>query len=220
MRNLVVKYNLQISNLDSFTFKTYIDDEKEYREHLNVFKKVIELSKRLDLTYTRIFTFWYEGELDHYLDKLIERLSEAIDIAKTEGIIIVIENEYSCLVGNGRDLKTLLDKVDTRWVKVLWDPGNAFVARETPFPNGYGLIKDHVTHMHVKDVKVINGGFKWMPIGKGSINYRNQLSAVKNKPIVISLETHYRNDKNDPEESTRESFLGMKKILNEIEDSF
>ncbi|TRM84533.1 xylose isomerase, partial [Sulfolobus sp. F3] len=51
-------------------------------------------------------------------------------------------------------------------------------------------------------------------------NYRNQLSAVKNKPIVISLETHYRNDKNDPEESTRESFLGMKKILNEIEDSF
>jgi len=55
MKNLVTKYNLQISNLDLFTFKTYINNEKEYREHLNVFKKVIKELKPRPLRQGKCF---------------------------------------------------------------------------------------------------------------------------------------------------------------------
>lgn len=80
IRNIVEKYGLTISNLDSPTFKIYINDEKGYKEHLQILRKVIELSKKIDINYTRIFTFWYEGELKYYIDKLAERFNSAIDI--------------------------------------------------------------------------------------------------------------------------------------------
>ena len=34
-----------------------------------------------------------------------------------------------------------------------WDPGNAAMRGETPFPNGYAAIpKNRIAHMHLKDV--------------------------------------------------------------------
>ncbi|WP_338598910.1 sugar phosphate isomerase/epimerase family protein [Sulfolobus tengchongensis] len=217
MKKIVEKYGMMISNLDSPTFKIYINDEKGYREHLQILRKVVELSKKLDIDYTRIFTFWYEGELKYYIDKLAEKFGNAIDIASSEGITLVIENEYSCLVGTGKDLRAFLDKIKSKWVKVLWDPGNAFFARETPYPDGYELIKNDILHVHVKDAIVRDGHFVWMPVGKGMINYREQFKAMKGRPYVISLETHYRNSANDPEASTKESFEGILKILNQID---
>ncbi|QXJ27602.1 hypothetical protein J5U23_00469 [Saccharolobus shibatae B12] len=216
MRNIVEKYGLTISNLDSFTFKIYINDEKGYKEHLQILRKVIELSKKLDINYTRIFTFWYEGELKYYIDKLAERFNSAIDIAESEGVTLVIENEYSCLVGTSKELRTFLDKIKSKWIKVLWDPGNAFFARETPYPDAYELIKDDIMHLHIKDAMVKDGHFIWMPVGKGMIDYKGQFRALKGKPYVISLETHYRNAANDPEASTKESFNGLIKILREV----
>ncbi|AAK43130.1 sugar phosphate isomerase/epimerase family protein [Saccharolobus solfataricus] len=216
MKRVVEKYGLIISNLDSPSFKIYIDDEKGYKEHLQILRKVIELSKKLDIAYTRIFTFWYQGELRYYIDKLAERFNSAIDIAQSEGVILVIENEYSCFVGTGKELRTFLDKIRTKWVKVLWDPGNAFFARETPYPDGYELIKGDIMHLHIKDAMVKDGHFIWMPVGKGMINYKEQFRALRGSAHVISLETHYRNSANDPEASTRESFNGIIKILKEL----
>jgi sugar phosphate isomerase/epimerase len=216
MVSIVNRYGLRISNLDSFVFKIYLNDEKGYNQHLRTLRRVIELTKKLDINFTRIFTFWYEGELKYYINKIMDRFYNAIEIAESEGVILAVENEHSCMVGNAKDLRFFLDSVRTKWIKVLWDPGNAFVARETPYPYGYELIKDEIIHVHVKDAMVRDGNFVWMPIGKGMIDYRGQLSAIKNKPYVISLETHYRNSKNDAEESTKESFAGLMKILNEI----
>ncbi len=218
VKRLASKYGLEISNLDSFIFKVYIWDDAGYEEHLKVLRRVIEVSKKLDLGYTRIFTFWWQGGLDKHLARLTERLSRAIEIAEREGFYLVIENEYSCIVGTGAEARRLVDALNSKYVKVLWDPGNAFFAREAPYPDGYEAVRGLVMHVHVKDAIVENGHFSWRPIGKGAIDYRGQFKALIDDGYdgVVSLETHYVPQGGSKEDGTRESFKGIVDILNEL----
>ena len=218
VRNLARKYGLEVSNLDSFIFKIYINDSESHKKHINVLRRVIELSKRLDLKYTRIFTFWWQGELGNYLNQLIELFQPAVELAEREGVYLVVENEYSCIVGTGREAYEFINRLGSRYVRVLWDPGNAFFARETPYPHGYSAVKDLVMHIHVKDAAVENGHYAWKPIGGGMIDYRGQFKALLDNGYdgVISLETHYVPPSGSKEEGTRESFNGIVKILREL----
>jgi len=216
VKRLVNRYGLKVSHVCSPTFKIYINDSKGYEKHLSILRRAIEITKLFDLNYTRIFTFWWQGSLELYIDKIVEKLQPAIEIAEKEGVYLIIENEYSCFVGTGNELRLLLDKLKSKWVKVLWDPGNAFFARETPYPYGYEKIKDYVMYMHIKDAAVENGRFVFKPIGKGMIDYEGQIKDVINKDIVISLETHYVPPSGSKEEGTRESFKGLVEIVKKV----
>lgn len=217
VKSLLRTYGLSVSHIASPAFKIYINDEKSFAQHLKIIRRAIELSKMFDLNYTRIFTFWWQGNIELYLDLLVNRIKHALDIAKDEGVYLIIENEYSCIVGTGRETRIVIDKVGSPWLKVLWDPGNAFFARETPYPIGYNYVRDDVMYMHLKDAIVDEKGrFVWRPIGKGAIDYYGQLKEVFKKNIVVSLETHYAPLGGSKEDGTRESFEGLMKIINKI----
>jgi len=217
-RSLIRKYGLTVSHIASPAFKIYIDDEAGFKQHLQYLRRAIELTKLFDLNYTRIFTFWFQGDMEHYMDKLVDKIQQALDIAKDEGVYLVIENEYSCFVGKGAETRKMIDTIKSPWLKSLWDPGNAFFARETPYPTGYNHVKDHVMYVHLKDAMVVNGHFVWRPIGGGHIDYYGQLKEVVKRDITISLETHYVPPSGSKEEGTRESFKGLMQILNKIKE--
>ncbi|MEM4002723.1 MAG: sugar phosphate isomerase/epimerase family protein [Ignisphaera sp.] len=220
VRKLVDRYGIKVSHVCSPTFKIYIDDERGYRDHLSILRRAIEISKFFDLGYTRIFTFWWQGSLDLYIDKIVEKFQPAIELAEEEGVHLIVENEYSCFIGTGTELRMLLDKLKSRYVKVLWDPGNAFFARETPYPYGYSKIKDQILYLHLKDASVENGKFVFKPIGKGMIDYEGQLRDVisRDRNIILSLETHYVPQSGSKEEGTRESYSGLVRIIKKILD--
>lgn len=213
--SLIKRYGLSVSHICSPTFKIYIWDDKGYREHLKTLKRAIELSKKLDIGYTRIFTFWWQGELSKYLERIVEKMIPALEMAESEGIDLIIENEYSCTVGTGREARTLVDRIRSKRLKILWDPGNAFFARETPYPDGYNAVKDLIAYMHIKDATVEDGRFVFKPVGKGAIDYENMLRELSQGDLIISLETHYA-PQGDKERGTRESFEGLKKIIEKL----
>lgn len=218
VKRLVREYGLEISNIDSPAFKIYINDEESYRRHIEVVKRAVELTKRLDLGYTRIFTFWWQDSLRNVMGKLKEKFTPVIDIAEREGVYLVVENEYSCTVGTGAEARALVDALGSRYIRVLWDPGNAFFARERPYPDGYSMVRGLIMHIHVKDAVVENGHFSWRPIGKGMIDYRGQFKALIEDGYdgVVSLETHYVPPSSSKEEGTVESFNGIVGILSEL----
>ena len=216
VKSLVERYELGVSHICSPTFKIYIDNDRDYEKHLSILRRAIEITKFFDLEYTRIFTFWWQGSLELYVDKIVEKFQPAIEMAEKEGIYLIIENEYSCFVGTGNELKLLIDKLKSRWIRVLWDPGNAFFARETPYPHGYSKVRDYVMYMHLKDAGVENGRFVFKPIGKGMIDYEGQLKDAINKNIILSLETHYVPPSGSREEGTRESFKGLMDVLRRV----
>jgi sugar phosphate isomerase/epimerase len=130
---------------------------------------------------------------------------------------LVLENEYACNTATGAEAARLLTAIPEKALEITWDPGNAQFRDEVPFPGGYAPIpKQRIGHVHCKDAARSADGTKWewMAMGKGVIDWAGQFRALKADGYrhAITLETHWRGA-GTPEESTRQSFAGMKALL-------
>jgi len=206
IKNVLKEYGLKVSAIASPFFKADIDNDKEYREHVDILKKCISLAKNLDANIIRGFTFWRKGRLDVYLERIVEKFQIPLEIIESEGVLLGIENEYSTFVNNGRALAQFLNRLRSKNVKAIWDPGNDIFdpEGETPYPNGYELVKDKIIHVHIKDGvrKSENGKPECVAFGEGEVDYLGQLRALKKDGYegYLSLETHWRPGKRLSEE--------------------
>lgn len=232
-KELIKKSNLKVSIIASPLFKchlkkkearksrdTYLVQEKSYSEHLRILERSFELAKMFDTNIVRTFSFWRRGNLsEEILQEILQRFEVPIKRAEEENIVLALENEHECFIGNGEESRRFLDRISSKNVGLIWDPGNAYFLGEVPYPDGYELIKDRIVHVHIKDAgKDKKGKPIWLPVGKGEINFKGQLQALRedNFSGVISLETHYVPKGGSQEEGTRESFSGMKSILQSL----
>ncbi len=234
VKELIEKYGLKVCLIASPVFKCYLSqkkvtsskkdtflmEEKTYSEHLNLLEYSFEIARIFDTNLVRIFSFWKEGDLtDDVLREIIQRFEEPVKKAEKEGITLALENEHACYIGNGKDSKRVLERLPSKNLGLIWDPGNAYFTGENPYPDGYELIKDRIVHVHLKDAgKDKEGKPVWLPIGKGEIDFKGQLKALDNANFqgVVSLETHYVPKNGSKEEGTRESFQGLQSILQSL----
>jgi sugar phosphate isomerase/epimerase len=102
----------------------------------------------------------------------------------------------------------------------MWDPANAVVLDEIPYPDGYKHVRGLFPHLHVKDAKrdPSTGKTRWLPVGSGDVDFRGQFQALLRDGYrgTISLETHYRRADGNSLESSRESLEGLLKILKSV----
>ena len=70
------------------------------------------------------------------------RSSDLADKAAKEDLIIGLENEHACNLGTAAETAPVLNAVNHPNLKLVWDPANALVAGEDPFPDGYNLIPE------------------------------------------------------------------------------
>ena len=191
-------YELDVSAIASPFFKADIDSETEYREHLGILEKCIELAKTLDTNLIRGFTFWKKEGVSGYLERIIDKYQKPLEIIEAEGIVLGIENEPSTFIGNGRQLEMFLSRLGSKHVKAIWDPGNDIFdpSGEIPYPDGYGYVKDWIVHIHIKDGvrRGETGKPESVPFGEGEVDYYNQLAALQKDCYTdyLSLETHWR----------------------------
>ncbi|MEN6371086.1 MAG: sugar phosphate isomerase/epimerase family protein [Armatimonadota bacterium] len=164
-------------------------------EQLALLDHCIKLADKFDTRLVRVFSFWKKGELTPEIeDQIAEELSQAAEVAKREGITLVLENEHACYLGSGKDTARMLKRIDSPSLRAIWDPGNAYCTGEIPFPDGYNAIKDFVAHVHLKDATGADEkSYRFIAIGDGEIDFPGQLAALKNDGYTgwLSLETHF-----------------------------
>jgi L-ribulose-5-phosphate 3-epimerase len=213
---IITKYNLTVTAIASPVFKSPRDSTpkdvdgdfqlsgfEDFDGQLKLIRKAAELCKRFKTDKIRIFTFWREPWTDELAQDVADKLIEATTVARDLGVILAVENEPVCVVGNGKELAALFDVIrqkaapDIRaHIGILWDPGNAsHGGEEIPFPDGYTLLqKDEIVHVHLKDTIVdAEGNRKLVPLGVGTIDYEEQLRQLKADRFsgVLVLEPHY-----------------------------
>lgn len=199
---------LAVAAIAAPVFKSIIDDEAAYREHLEVLRRSIDVAHLFGTDLVRAFTFWKDRPLDRAYSAILDRFVEPIRIAEDEGITLAVENEASTLIATGQQLAKLLGDLGSPVVQALWDPGNARYdeLQEQAFPVGYESIKGRIVHVHIKDcaLNAETGKLEWVPLGKGLIDVPGQLRALVADGYAgyVSLETHYR-PKQLPEEILR-----------------
>jgi L-ribulose-5-phosphate 3-epimerase len=230
-KDLLAKHGMKVSVLDSPYFKTLLPGTKSkyaegkpdpmqsaYSEQSALLERAIARAKDFGTDKVRVFSFLRVAEPKTVFDKVAKELERTAAIAQKEGIRLVLENEFSCNVGTGAEGAAMLNAVKSPAFGLNWDPGNAYDAGETPFPNGYDMLdKKRIWHMHLKDAApALKGGeTRWVPIGSGKIDYVGQFRAlIKNGyEGTMSLETHYMNAANNREASSRESMEGLLKVI-------
>ncbi|MBT5876535.1 MAG: sugar phosphate isomerase/epimerase [Candidatus Latescibacteria bacterium] len=197
LRDGVGEAGLKVFGIAAPFFKCDIRSDADFDEHLDILRRCINLAQALDTNLIRVFAFWRQDPFEDYLDQIVERYQEPIRIAEAEGIILGVENEHSTMVGTGRDTRTLVNRLDSPAVKVIWDPCNEFhdSRGDVPFPAGYNHVKDVLAHVHIKDaVLQPDEGAICVPMGDGEIDFKGQFQALAADGYsgCISLETHWR----------------------------
>ena len=230
-RRLLTKYGIKASDIASpfmkvdapgFTTKEGQRDTFNarfgYKEQPEVLERAMELAKVFETDKIRVFSFWRIEKPAQVFDLVVSDLRKALERAKKQNIKLVLENEHDCNIATAAESVKLLTAIQDPYLGLNWDPGNAYAAGEKPYPDGYNMLpKNRILHMHVKDARrsPATGKSDWAAMGKGDIDYVGQFKALMRDGYshAVSLETHWRNEKKDAEESTRICMQGMKDLI-------
>lgn len=232
-KGLIEKHKLHVSDIASPIFKYNLPEVPAEPEKSDTFganftdkdsdkllAKSFELADFFGTNKVRIFAYSRvkPDDLEKAYPIIRDRLAKAVETAKKSGKILVLENEHTCNIGTGKELGRILRDVNSPNLRGNWDPGNATMLGEVPYPDGYREVKGLFAHMHAKDSKrEANGKMKWMPVGGGMVDWKGQIKALRDDHYegTLSLETHYRRPDGNRLESTRESLEGLLKIIQE-----
>jgi sugar phosphate isomerase/epimerase len=156
--------------------------------------RAFEIAKRAGAGIVRVFSYWRTVRPEACFESIVGALTGLAGEAAHEGLTIGLENEHACNIATGAELARVLEAADHPNLKAVWDPANALVAGENPFPQGYGtLAPGRIAHVHAKDCRVEDGQPVWGPLGECAIDWPGQMAALWRDGYRgwISLETHW-----------------------------
>jgi L-ribulose-5-phosphate 3-epimerase len=231
-RRILEKFQLRVTDIASPLFKVdwpgaplskfspkrdQFNADFTFDQQNDVLERSIALAKAFNTDRVRCFDFWRLDDAAPHRETINAKLAAAAKSAAEKGITLVLENEPACNTATGAEAAMVLANITNPNLMLNWDPGNAAAIGEIAYPIGYNLLpKNRIGHCHCKDVtkKSPGPGYDWAPVGKGLIDWAGQFAALKRDGyrLAVSLETHWRGG-GTPEESTRQSWQGMKRLL-------
>ncbi len=156
-----------------------------HTRHLDALKRVIDMAHVVGSPLVRIMTpkkeqiLWGSHGAEKWnvahgaWDAMLPLVAPAADLARAEGVTLVVETGNGTMVNSNYTARRLIDDLDAKDVlKVLWDPANNCWCHERAWPDGYEEVKDgYLGHVHIKDVQVDTprATLEVREIGKGQL---------------------------------------------------
>lgn len=196
---------------DAFASRHTYDDQPR------LMARAFQIAERTGAGIIRVFSYWRTVDPDRVFDAVVTALAGLADAAAPRGITIGLENEHACNIGTGAETARVLAAIDHPALGVIWDPANALVAGEVPYPGGYrSLPAARVIHVHAKDCDVHGHTPTWGPIGEMSVDWVGQIAALKKDGYAgwISLETHWPGPGGDKKEASLICGRNVRRLLN------
>lgn len=139
-----------------------------HSKHMDALKRVIEMAHVVGSPLVRIMTqrkeqiLWGLGGAEKWnvahgvWDTMPPMIAPAVELAKSEGVVLVVETGNGTLVNSNYTARKLIDDLDAKeTLKVLWDAANNCWCHELAYPDGYEEVRDgYLGHVHIKDVLV------------------------------------------------------------------
>lgn len=139
-----------------------------HQTHMEALKRVIDMAHALDAPLVRIMTskkeqiLWGRNGAEIWnvakgaWDTLPPLIAPAVELARREGVTLVVETGNGTMVNSSYTARKLIDDLDAIDVlKVLWDPANNCWCHEQAWPDGYDELRGgYLGHVHIKDVQV------------------------------------------------------------------
>jgi sugar phosphate isomerase/epimerase len=173
---------------DTFAARHTFDDQPRLTE------RAFQIAERTGARMIRVLSYWRTVDPAQCFDAIVTALDGLAQLAQRRGVLIGLENEHACNVGTAAETMRVLNALSHPSVGIIWDPANALVAGDVPFPDGYRqLDPSRIIHVHAKDCDVDGHVPTWGPLGEMSVDWDGQIDALKRDGYQkwISLETHW-----------------------------
>ena len=172
IKDLLEKHNKPVSCLSRHVFAGLTTQNKpgdaDHTRHMDALKRVIDMAHQLGSPLVRIMTskkeqiLWGHNGAEKWnvakgaWDSLPPLIAPAVELARAEGVQLVVETGNGTMVNSNYTACKLIDELNAKDVlKVLWDPGNNCWCHELAYPDGFETVKDgYLGHLHIKDVLV------------------------------------------------------------------
>jgi sugar phosphate isomerase/epimerase len=173
---------------DVFAAKHTFEDQPRLAE------RAFFIARKLGAKIIRVFSFWRVVQPEACFERVVRELGQLSEMAAREGLTIGLENEHACNIATGAETRRVLDCLKHSNLGVVWDPANAYVSGENPFPLGYGFLPPaRIVHVHAKDCHMEGHTPVWGPLGTRAIDWKGQIAALLKDGYAgyLSLETHW-----------------------------
>ena len=205
--------------------------------HMDALKRVIEMAHEVGSPLVRIMTskkeqiLWGINGAEQWnvatgaWDTLPPLIAPAVELARAEGLTLVVETGNGTMVNSNYTARKLIDDLDARdTLKVLWDPANNCWCHELAWPDGYNELNGgYLGHVHIKDVQVDTprATLEVRKMGEGQLGplFQPIADALREETIdnryngVISFESVYHTGDGNFEKGFRECIEMFKTIF-------
>jgi sugar phosphate isomerase/epimerase len=217
---IVTQHGLEIISIASPLLKCVLPDSPEvdarfqqdvfaatntYADQPRLADRALEIAERTGARIIRVFSYWRAVRPEACFDRIARALEQLAGQAALHGRTIGLENEHACNIATAAETARMLEAVAHPNLKVVWDPANAYVSSETPYPDGYRRLPvERIAHVHAKDCRVQGHRPIWCALGEGGIDWTGQIHALGQDGYIgwISLETHWQGPRGDKLEAS------------------
>ena len=202
-------------------------------KHMDALKRVMEMAHVVGAPLVRIMTnkkeqiLWGKGGAEKWnvakgaWDATLPLIAPAVELAKAEGLTLVVETGNGTMVNSSYTGRKLIDDLDAKGtLKVLWDPANNCWCHERAYPEGYEELRTgYLGHVHIKDVFVDTprATLEVRRMGEGQLAdlFQPMADALRADGYggVISLESVYHPGNGDFEAGFRQCVGRFKEIF-------
>ena len=235
---LVQRHGKQVSCISRHLFAGMVmatskPGDELHTRHMDALKRCIAMAHQFDCPLVRIMTgkkeviLWGSHGAEKWnvangaWDAQLPLIAPAVELARSEGITLVVETGNGTMVNSCWTGRKLIDDLGAKeTLKILWDPANNCWAHETAWPDGYETIKGgYLGHIHIKDVHVDTpkATLEVRPMGEGQLagQFQPIADALRADAYegVISFESVYHPGNGDFEAGFRQNIGRFRHIF-------
>ena len=216
---MLIDQGFEVSAIGSPIGKIRVDED--FDQHLDRFKRAIEVAKFFETPYIRVFSYYPPegGDIKKHRGEVIRRMEAKAKLAEENDVVICHENEGRIYGEGPKECLDILKTVPEGSLRAVFDPANFVIAGFHPYDDCWPLLKDYVEYFHIKDAKLKEHTI--VPAGQGDGQIKSVLrDALKHGfDGFVSLEPHLAKAGQFSGFSGGELFVAAIRALKELLDS-
>lgn len=176
------KHNIHIGLIGSYF---NLLDEDVVEEGIARFKEYLKYGKELGGylvgtetgSFMKNWTYHPDNHSEEAYQKVFKIFSELVGVAQNHGMCVGIEGAYHHSIGTPKQMKRLIDELDSTNVLAILDPYNFlcmenYENRNAIIQEAFELYGDKIAVFHAKDFVVKGDKLLQVPIGDGLMDYQ------------------------------------------------
>lgn len=158
----------------------------------NLLPQALDFAEEVGAKQVIAFSFHRNGAASGEAPQgVIEAIAEATEAAASRGLELLVETEEGHWANTGARSGRLAERIASPAFGINWDPANALIDGDIPFPDGYEAVKPHIRNIHFKDARRYPDG-SWELLRIGDVDWTGQIAALMRDGYsgVIAIEPH------------------------------